>query len=180
MTIKKLTPKRQRFCDEYLIDLNATQATIRAGYSKNGARTMGGILLSDIDISNQIVAKFAKRSESVGITAQKVIQDLVNIANTDYTELVETAGSAPGRFRLVDIDSLSQAQRAAIKQLKFKSDGIVEVELYDKQKIHELLAKHTGALSDRQTGQQDRVVFNFIGLDDPIPGGDDVDGEGKA
>lgn len=71
-----LRPKQQKFVDEYLIDLNATQAAIRAGYSKRTARFIGSENLTKPDIAAAIAAAQAKRSAKVELTAEFVLQGL--------------------------------------------------------------------------------------------------------
>lgn len=62
-----LTGKQEMFCREYLIDLNATQAAIRSGYSVKTANRIAAKLLSKVDIQNRIAELKAKRNEDVGI-----------------------------------------------------------------------------------------------------------------
>jgi hypothetical protein len=71
-----VTPKQKRFVDEYLLDPNATQAAIRAGYSPKTARAIGSRLLTDVDIAATIEKAQAKRSERVEITADQILKDL--------------------------------------------------------------------------------------------------------
>ena len=70
----KLTAKQERFCEEYLIDLNATQAAIRAGYSAKTAKAMGCENLTKPDISDFISKAKLKRSHSTGIDAAYVLK----------------------------------------------------------------------------------------------------------
>jgi phage terminase small subunit len=72
-----MTPKQQRFVDEYLIDLNATQAAIRAGYSENTARAIGAENLTKPDIADAIAAAQADRSERTEITQDYVLTSIV-------------------------------------------------------------------------------------------------------
>lgn len=74
-----MTPKQQRFVEEYLIDLNATQAAIRAGYSADTARQMGSENLSKPDIADAIAEAASKRSEQVGIDANYVLRQAVKL-----------------------------------------------------------------------------------------------------
>lgn len=77
---KKLTPKQDRFCREYVIDLNATQAAIRAGYAERAANRAAHHLLSKIDIQkrvNELKIKVAKKAE---LTAEDVIKGIREIA----------------------------------------------------------------------------------------------------
>lgn len=76
----KLTAKQQAFVDEYLIDLNATQAAIRAGYSLNTAAEMGWENLRKPRIKEVIDATLSKRSEKLHISAEYVLGSLKTIA----------------------------------------------------------------------------------------------------
>ena len=70
-----LNDRQQRFVDEYLIDLNGTQAAIRAGYSAKTARQIGQKLLTKVDIQQAISAAQAARQERTELTADEVIRD---------------------------------------------------------------------------------------------------------
>jgi phage terminase small subunit len=74
--VPALTPKQARFVAEYLIDLNATQAAIRAGYSKHTAQVQSSRLLSNAMVAAAVDAALAKRSGKLEITAEKVLRDL--------------------------------------------------------------------------------------------------------
>ncbi|MDG6310861.1 terminase small subunit, partial [Glaesserella parasuis] len=73
----KLTDKQQRFVEEYLIDLNATQAAIRAGYSEKTARSIGQRLLTFVDIQEAIQEAQNKRAERVNVTQDDVLKGLL-------------------------------------------------------------------------------------------------------
>lgn len=75
---KKLTPKQAAFVDEYLIDLNATQAATRAGYSKKTANEQGARLLANASVAAAIQVQMKKRSEETGITAKYVLETIVD------------------------------------------------------------------------------------------------------
>lgn len=78
-----LTPKQERFVEQYIVDLNATQAAIRAGYSPHTARQQGDRLLTNVDVSAAVAAKQAKRSEATGITAAWALERLKREAEFD-------------------------------------------------------------------------------------------------
>jgi phage terminase small subunit len=78
---KPLTPKQQRFCEEYIVDLNATQAAIRAGYSKKTAGSQGHDLLKKPAIQELVGKMRADQSEATGITAKSVLERLNAVAN---------------------------------------------------------------------------------------------------
>lgn len=79
----KLTDKQKRFCEEYLVDLNATQAAIRAGYKVKTARSQGQRLLTNVDIQRYLSELMKKRSERTGIDADTVLEELRRVALTD-------------------------------------------------------------------------------------------------
>lgn len=72
----ELTPKQSRFIDEYLIDLNATQASIRAGYSKKTAQQMGAENLRKPVISAEVKKRQGKAQERAEITVDDIIREL--------------------------------------------------------------------------------------------------------
>lgn len=84
-----LTDKQRRFVDEYLVDLNATQAAIRAGYSEKTASRIGPELLGKTCVSEAIQDGIKARSERTQITADMVLQKWWDLANVDANELVE-------------------------------------------------------------------------------------------
>lgn len=81
--MSKLTEKQKRFCEEYLIDFNATQAALRAGYSQKTAYSIGDENLRKPEIQSEIQTLIRKRSERTGINADIVIKELVKIALAD-------------------------------------------------------------------------------------------------
>lgn len=96
-----MTPKQERFVQEYLIDLNATQAAIRAGYSERTAKVIGCENLSKPDIQAAIIAAKAERSVRTEITQDWVLQKLKE--NTERAmqviEVVDREGNATGEYR---------------------------------------------------------------------------------
>jgi hypothetical protein len=84
-----LTPKQQRFVDEYLVDLNATQAAIRAGYAAKTAQVQSSRLLSNVMVATAISAAQAARSARTQVTADEVLTRLWSMATADANELVE-------------------------------------------------------------------------------------------
>ncbi len=75
-----LTPKQQRFVEEYLIDLNATQAAIRAGYSEKTAQEQSSRLLSNVMVQEAVQKAKNKLSERTELTVEMVVQGLLNEA----------------------------------------------------------------------------------------------------
>ena len=79
----KLNDKQQRFVDEYMVDFNATQAAIRAGYSEVSARSQGCQLLTKLNIREAVYARMKELGANCGITREKIIEmqmDAINIS----------------------------------------------------------------------------------------------------
>lgn len=164
-----LTDKQKRFCDEYLIDLNATQAAIRAGYTEKYANTNASKLLQNTTISQYIGERQKELSRKTEITQERVIRELALIAfsnNADYAHVVEKkmqveAGGAlvdvldkdgnPVMYRTVEpvlTEELTEEQKRALAVIKKGRDGL-EVKSCDKVKALELLGKHLGIFTDK-------------------------------
>lgn len=96
----KLTAKQQAFCEEYLIDLNATQAAIRAGYSEHTATAIGHENLSKPDIADQIAELKAERSAETKITAAWVMERLERVHDRCMQEEAVMSSDGPtGEFK---------------------------------------------------------------------------------
>lgn len=87
-----LTDKQEMFCREYLIDLNATQAAIRAGYSEKNANRIAARNLSKLDIQNRIAELKTKRNEYVGVYVDYVLLRLVEIDQMDVLDILNSTG----------------------------------------------------------------------------------------
>lgn len=79
MAETKLKPKQQRFCDEYLVDLNATQAAIRAGYSAKTARVIGAENLTKPAIKSYIEARMAEQEAALVADGKEVLKYLTSV-----------------------------------------------------------------------------------------------------
>jgi phage terminase small subunit len=145
----KLTAKQQRFVDEYLIDLNATQAAIRAGYSVQTAKEIAAQNLSKLNISEEISRKMAERSKRTGVTADRIVLELARIA---FLNISDVTNMADATVR----DDSARDDLAAIASVKIKSSQSDsgesvdrEVKTYDKIRALELLGKHLGMFRDK-------------------------------
>lgn len=145
-----MTLKQQRFVEEYLIDLNATQAAIRAGYSPKSANEQGARLLANVSISTAVAIALAERSKRTGINADRIIQELAKLAFVNPTDVINMESAS------IKSDA-SRDDTAAIASVKVKmtqsDDGYImerEVKTYDKIRALELLGKHVGLYTDKQ------------------------------
>ena len=98
--IAKLTDKQQAFCEEYLVDLNATQAAIRAGYSEDTARQIASQNLSKVNVAETIANLQAERSAKTELNAQWVLDRLQRVHDRCMQEEAVTDGDGPtGEYR---------------------------------------------------------------------------------
>lgn len=112
-----LTDKQKRFCEEYLIDLNATQAAIRAGYSEKTANEQGSQNLAKLSIQEYIAEIRQKMMEESGITKEKVLAEYQKLAFYDIREAFDDEGN------LLKVKDLTDGIAAAVA-------GIDVLELY--------------------------------------------------
>ena len=167
-----MTQKQKRFVEEYLIDLNATQAAIRAGYSPETAGAIGAENLKKPQIQNAIAREMADRSRRTGVNADRVVLELARIAFANAGDLID-AGDATLK------DDASRDDLAAIQSIKVKDMGDMgierEIRMADKLKALELLGRHLGIFNDRlrldgrlDTGKLDSILAQ---LKDGAPDG---------
>jgi phage terminase small subunit len=144
----KLTEKQQRFVDEYLIDLNATQAAIRAGYSAKTANEQGCQNLAKLSIQQAIAEKMAERSKRTGINQDRIVLELAKIAFVKMTDIVDEEGRI--RPDATD-DDLSCIESVKYKESSSMNGDSVEreVKISSKLKALELLGKHLGMWNDK-------------------------------
>lgn len=142
--MSQLTDKQQRFVEEYLVDFNAKQAAIRAGYSPRSAESQGSRLLSNRKVSRAIEERMAELSRRTGVTAERIVRELARIAFLDPTELADMDDATIRDDATAD----DRAAIAAVKVKRFVSgDGESverEIRFADKLRALELLGKRLG------------------------------------
>ena len=149
-----MTPKQEMFVKEYLVDLNATQAAIRAGYSEKTAGQIGEQNLKKLEIASEIQKEMDKRSQKTEITSEMVIKEIAKLAFGDIRKLFDADG------RLLPVSILPADIAAAVSSIKVVTSRIpgtdpVEVEhtseikFWDKRGSLELLGKHLKLFTDK-------------------------------
>ena len=88
-----LSDKQQRFCDEYLLDLNATQAAIRAGYSEKTAKQIGSENLSKPDVNAYLLERMKEREQRTQITQDMVLRDINTIKADAMSKMADRDGN---------------------------------------------------------------------------------------
>jgi phage terminase small subunit len=138
-----MTPKQSRFVEEYLVDLNATRAAIRAGYSAKTAVKIGHQIL---DKTRPLIdAALAIRSTRTGVNADRVIRELARVAFADPRSVFSWG---PGGVTLNSSGEMAGDDAAVIAEVSETGAGI-KVKMFDKLKALELLGRHLGMFNDK-------------------------------
>ena len=169
MTKKKLTAKQEMFCREYLVDLNATQAAIRAGYSEPSARQIATTLLSKDYIQSAISKLMAKREEKTELNAEYVLRRLHEIESFDSTDMYNEDGTLknvsewPERAGMIisgiDVSTVTRSgstdETCTVMTKKIKIES--------RTKALELLGKHVNVKAFEKEGMElpEGVEFHF-------------------
>lgn len=158
-----LTDKQIRFCEEYVVDMNATQAAIRAGYSEKTARQIASEYLSKPNIQEKISLLKKELSEKTGVNAQRVINELARIAFFDMRNLFSADNT------MLDIRQLEYNDVAAIASVEVYEEFVgggadkqfvgqtKKIKLWDKVAALEKLGKHFG-IFEKDNKQKQTVV----------------------
>ena len=147
-----LTPKQIRFVDEYLIDLNATKAAIRAGYSTNRANAMGHENLTKPDIAAAIEAAMKARSERTEITQDRVLAEYAKLAFLDPRRFYDEHGAlkpvhlldADVAAALVGVDVVDSFDKESQTTTTTK-----KIKFVDKKGALDSCARHLGMFTDK-------------------------------
>ncbi|QOF94236.1 terminase small subunit [Novacetimonas hansenii] len=166
-----LTPKQARFVEEYLVDLNATQAAIRAGYSKKTAVQIGHENLTKPDIQAAIAEAQLERSKRTEITQDRVLQELAKLGFSDIRNIFGDDGELKSPADMDPAVSASVASIEVILRAVPGSPGEVEkvakVKSWDKLGALTQIGRHLGMFKDKleTTGN---ITMNITKDDDAL------------
>ena len=158
-----MTPKQEAFVREYLIDLNATQAAIRAGYSEKTANEQGSRLLADVSVRSAIEAAKAARSERTEISADWVLRTLAEEKTADLADLYDEHGTMkpikdwPLAFRRGVVVGVETVEEFVGVGEDRKPIQIRKIKMTDRTKHIELIGKHVRVQAFRDN----------VGISDP-------------
>lgn len=179
---EQLNDRVEKFCYEYCIDFNGTQAAIRAGYSEKTARQIASRLLTNVNVQNRISELQSNLAKTAGISALRVLKEHEKIAFSNAGQLRD------GWITLKGFNSLSEEDKACIQEVstktvkrtlkqfntstgEFEDDPIeeewVKIKLYDKQKSLDAINKMLGYEAPVKTAQTDKDgndVVNSVDL----------------
>jgi phage terminase small subunit len=159
----KLTAKQDRFCSEYMVDLNATQAAIRAGYSKKTANRIGPENLSKPVIKDRVQTLMKGLQEATGITARRVIEEYAKIGFSNIKEYLDDGNE------IKDISQLPDEVAAAVDSIQcdIRHDGgdsegyteKVKIKLHSKLNALDSLGRHLDIFNkDNQSAKQEITI----------------------
>ncbi|MBS1169525.1 MAG: hypothetical protein H6R01_443 [Burkholderiaceae bacterium] len=158
-----LNEKHKRFVDEYLIDLNATQAAVRAGYSEKTAGSQGFDLLKKPEIQQYLTERMAAREKRTEITQDKVLKELAKIGFADIRRAVkwgesvlvhaeDDEGGNPVELKhtvaLLSSTEIDDDTAAAIAEVSQGRDG-VKLKMHDKKGALVDIGRHLGMFKDK-------------------------------
>lgn len=165
-----MTAKQQRFIQEYLVDFNATQAAIRAGYSKKTADSIGLQLLRKTKVADEISRAQAKTANKLEVTKERWLNELARIFFADMSDYVSIDPDT-GCVTAKGYDEMPEGGGKVISSIKEKrsikedasgKDSLIysqyEFKLHDKLKAGEMLGKHLGFLKEKIEGKLELQV----------------------
>lgn len=158
-----LTPKQQQFVKEYLVDLNGTQAAIRAGYSPKTAQPQSSRLLLNVMVQRAINEGMRKRAKRVEVNADSVVAELAKLGFANMLDYMRTTDQGDA---YVDLSDLDRDRAAAISEITVEdfTDGRgdqsrdvrkVKLKLHDKRAALVDLGKHLGLFGTGRGGEGD-------------------------
>lgn len=155
---KALTAKQAQFVREYLIDLNATQAAIRSGYSAKTAGAIGDENLRKPEIASAIQEAMDARSARTGITADRVLQEIAKVGFSDIRKLFADDGTLR-HITMLDDDTAAfvssvkvvaqKGQKADEDNPHFEIENTLEIKMWDKLSALDKLGKHLKLFTDK-------------------------------
>ena len=153
--MNKLNPQQKRFVEEYLIDLNATQAAIRAGYKKETAYSQGGRLLKHVEVGKQIKLAMEKREEKVGIDAEWVLRQAVKLHEKCMQEVQVMIKGKDGK-------------KGETGEYRFDSTGAGKaLEIIGKHvDVQAFKEKHELSLKDESLSKHDPLLKEYLESDE--------------
>ena len=160
MTPKQLTPKQSRFVDEYLIDLNATQAAIRAGYSAKTAESAASRLLRNVKVQEAISSRMKDREKRTEITQDMVLHELAKIGFADirkavkWGEGISVQNPESGEMEvsngisLIGSEQIDDDTAAAISEVSQTIQGL-KIKMHDKKGALVDIGRHLGMFPNK-------------------------------
>lgn len=151
-----LTAKQRQFVSEYLIDLNATQAAVRAGYSVNRADAMGHENLRKPEIAQAVQEAMKARSDRTEVTADRVLAEYAKLAFLDPRRFYTTTGGLiPVHDLPADVAAALSGMEVTVERAGKDEDGnqgfadVTKIKFVDKKGALDSVARHLGMFNDK-------------------------------
>lgn len=144
-----LTDKQEMFCREYIVDLNATQAAIRAGYSENSANEQASQLLAKLSISSRVRELMSARAERLRIDGDWVLGRLIDICD-------KCMEAKP-------VMVFSPADRCMVQKQSSEGELLYEFDAAGANKAAELIGKHLGFFEKNNSQKKGKVTLKIGG-----------------
>ena len=161
--INRLTAKQERFCQEYIIDCNGTQAAIRAGYSERTAQEQSSRLLSKVMVQQRVAELQANVARRLDIKAENVLQELARVG---FSNIGDYVAWGPDGVRLRPSEDMTPEQWAAVSEVVdvFGSDGRsgIKFKLHDKLAALIQLGKHLKLFVDRVEHEAGETMADVV------------------
>lgn len=150
-----LNEKQIRFCEEYLKDLNGTQAAIRAGYSKQTANEQASRMLANVNIQKKVAELMAERKARVQIEADEVLKEFISIAKEDISNFLTWYTDKKGRIR-IKANNSKEIDTRNVQEVSLGKDGQFKFKLYSRENALIQIGRHLGMFTDRiEHGSED-------------------------
>lgn len=162
----KLIPKQQRFCQEYVVDLNGTQAAIRAGYSPQSANEQASRMLAKANIKREVKRLQAAMTKKIGLTAEMVLNELRTLGFQNIQDFIDEGN------QITDISKVAKKKAAAVSGIKTNKrtftigeqeivETNTEIKMHSKTAALDMLSKHLGLFDADNNQRRENVVIRI-------------------
>ena len=148
MPTAKLTDKQRRFCEEYLVDMNATQAALRAGYSTRSAHSIGSENLTKPEVRAYLTGLLDAQAIDTRAQQKLCIDELMAIGFSKITDVLSVES---GKVSIRDSSSWSEKAARAVESIRVGKDGSISVKLHSKPSALKVLGDYLGLFGDLNT-----------------------------
>ena len=168
----KLAPAKHVFVKEYLIDMNATQAAIRCGYSPKTAKQQGSRLLTYADVQEGIAKGMEARNKRTEITADRVLREIAKVGFATMRHFLRVDQDGQPQIDLThtdhdNLDALAEVSTETVIEGDAQNRQVIrktKIKLHDKLRALQLLAEHTGVFKERDKDNATALAKAFADI----------------